>query len=212
MSNATIPVLEAVVRDRTGTRYAARLRKEGRMPAVVYGHGLDTAHISVDDKIINEVLHSHAHLIMLNIDGKEESCVIKDVQWNHMSSHIIHVDFTRVDLNEEVTVEVDITIKGDAVGLKTAGAILEHPLDTLQVICKATDIPEIITVDVSDLEAGKTITVADLQLADGVKAITDAETIVASVNIMAEQPEEEGEAADGEPEVIGRPAKEEEAK
>ena len=137
---------------------------------------------------------------------------IKDVQWDHMSSNIIHVDFNRVDLNEEVTVDVEVTVKGDAVGLKTAGAILEHPLGTLEVICKATDIPEMIVVDVSGIEVGEAITVADLKLPAGVKAVTDAETIVATVNIMAEVEEEETDADTEEPEVIGRPAKEDDEK
>ena len=127
-----------------------------------------------------------------------------------MSSNIIHLDLARVNLSEEVTVEVELTFTGDAVGLKTAGAILEHPMANIEVTCKASDIPEVIKVDVSALEAGESLTVADLKLPAGVVAATDSEAVVATVQVMAEQPEEETtEASDAEPEVIGRPAKQE---
>ena len=210
MSTATIPSVEATVRERTGSRYTARLRAEGRMPVVVYGHGLEPAHLSVDTDEINELLHHHAHLLNIKIDGKEETVVLKDAQWDHMSSNIIHLDLARVNLSEEVTVEVELTFTGDAVGLKTAGAILEHPMANIEVTCKASDIPEVIKVDVSALEAGESLTVADLKLPAGVVAATDSEAVVATVQVMAEQPEEETtEASDAEPEVIGRPAKQE---
>ncbi|HAI13082.1 MAG TPA: 50S ribosomal protein L25 [Phycisphaerales bacterium] len=209
MSTATIPVIEATVRERTGTRYTARLRKEGRLPVVVYGHGLDPLHLSVDNDEINELLHQHAHLLNVKVDGKEETVVLKDAQWDHMSSHIIHLDLARVNLSEEVTVEVDLVFTGDAIGLKTAGAIIEHPLSTLEITCKASDIPEMIKVDVSALEAGESLSVADLKLPAGIVAATDEEAVVAAVQVMAEVPDEDTEAAGDEPEVIGRPAKEE---
>lgn len=207
MSTATIPVIEAIVRDRLGSRYTARLRNEGRLPIVVYGHGQEPLHLSVDSEEINDLLHQHVHLLNIKVDGKEESVVVKDAQWDHLSSHIIHLDFARVDLTEEVTVEVELTFTGDAIGLKTAGAILEHPLQSIEVTCKASDIPEVITVDVSALEAGVSLTVAELKLPAGVVAATDGETIVAAVHVMSEKIEETTVASDAEPEVIGRPAK-----
>jgi large subunit ribosomal protein L25 len=209
MSTATIPTIEATVRERTGSRYTARLREQGRMPVVVYGHGQEPAHLSVDSEEINELLHQHAHLMTIKVDGKEETVVLKDAQWDHMSSNIIHLDLARVNLSEEVTVEVELTFTGEAVGLKTAGAILEHPMSSIEVTCKASDIPEIIKVDVTALKTGDTLTVADLKLPEGVVAATDGEAIVATVHVMAEQPENEAAAGEGEPEVIGRPAKEE---
>ncbi|MBL4702016.1 MAG: 50S ribosomal protein L25, partial [Phycisphaeraceae bacterium] len=136
-----------------------------------------------------------------------------DIQWNHLGSHLIHVDLARVDLSEEITVELDVTISGDAVGLKTAGAILEHPQTNIEISCKANNIPELINVDVTDMQAGETISVADLKLPEGVTAVTDGEAVIAVIHVMAEVTEEEaGEGTDAEPEVIGRPAKEEEAK
>lgn len=209
MSTTTIPVVTATVRERTGSRYTARLRNEGRLPVVVYGHGETPLHLSVDAEQINELLHQHVHLLTISLDGKEQSVVVKEAQWDHLSTTIIHLDLARVNLSEEVTVEVELNFTGDPVGLKTAGAILEHPLSSLEVTCKASDIPEVITIDVSALEAGASMTVAELTLPVGVVATADGETIVASVHVMAEQPEEEeGEASDAEPEVIGRPAKE----
>jgi large subunit ribosomal protein L25 len=212
MSTTTIPVIQATTRERLGSRYTVRLRKEGRLPVVVYGHGEAPLHLSVDNHEINELLHQHAHLLTLNVDGKEETVVLKDAQWDHLSSHIIHLDLARVNLSEEVTVEVDLTFTGEAVGLKTAGAILEHLLATLEVSCKASDIPEVITVDVSNLQAGESLSIADLTLPAGVVAVGDGETIVASIQVMDEVPVEVTDATDAEPEVIGRPAKEEDKK
>lgn len=207
--STTIPVVQATVRDRLGSRYTARLRKEGRLPVVVYGHGEAPLHLSVDNHEINELLHEHVHLLTISVDGKEESVVVKDAQWDHLSSHIIHLDLARVNLSEEVTVEVDLTFTGEAIGLKTAGAILEHPLDKIDISCKASDIPEVITVNVSAMQAGDTLTVADLKLPEGVVAVTDGDTIVAAIHVMSELPEVVAAPAEGaQPEVIGRPAKE----
>ncbi len=210
MSTATIPTIQATVRERTGSRYTARLRAEGRMPVVVYGHGQEPAHLSVDNEEINELLHQHAHLLNVVVDGKEETVVLKDAQWDHMSSNILHLDLARVNLSEEVTVEVELKFVGEPVGLKVAGAILEHPQDTIEVTCKASDIPEVIKVDVSGLEAGESLTLSDLVLPAGVTVDTETDTVLASVQVMAEIPDEDetAEAGDAEPEVIGRPAKE----
>ena len=98
MSQET-PALEANKRDRLGTRYSRRLRREGRLPAVVYGHGMDPVHITVDQEIFTDFLHTGAHLVSLQTDGRAETCLIKGVQYDHLGDNIIHVDLTRIDLN-----------------------------------------------------------------------------------------------------------------
>lgn len=205
MATHDIPQLDAHVRTDTGKRPAARLRKEGKLPAVVYGHGQDPVHVSVDSKTLNHLLHENAHLLTFNIDGKQDSVLIKDVQWDYLGDTIIHADFTRVDLSETVTVEVELEFVGEAIGLKENGAYIEHPNPMLEIECRADSIPSSIQVDVSALNVEDSITVADLTLPNGVTATTDEETVVAVVHMAAEEEEAdaEGEAADGEPEVIG---------
>lgn len=211
MAKNNIPEVQTQVRERLGTRYAARLRQEGRLPAVIYGHKQDVVSISLDYREFTDLLHDHVHLIQAVVDSKTEPCLVKDVQWNHLGTQIIHVDLARVDLTEEVEVEVDLEITGETRALDQAGAILNHPENTITVACRADAIPEIITVDISELDVNESITVGDLKLPSGVRAITDADTVLAQIQIVEETPEEE-EAPEGaeEPEIIGRGAEEEE--
>jgi len=214
MATQTIPQLSAEVREKLGTRYTRRLRDQGQLPAVVYGHGEKPLHVSVSGKELVDLLHHNAHLVELSVGSETVPCLVKEVQWDHLSAHIIHADLTRVDLNERVTVDVEIELFGDAEapGLKEDGAILEQPLANLQIECLATDIPEKIRVDVSGMNAGDSITVADVSLPDKITASSDPETTVAHIAIVQEVSEEEiaGEAGEAEPEVIGRPAEGEE--
>lgn len=213
MATQTIPQIKAEVRDRLGTRYSARLRKEGRLPVVIYGHQQEPVHASVNLDEAVEVLHRNAHLVELVLGSQSEPCLVKDIQWNHLGSQIIHLDLARVDLTERVTVEVELEFIGEPAAVKQAGVILEHLITEVEVECVATNIPERIQVDVSAMQIGDTLTVADLKLPEGVDVVTDGETIVASVTEVADEPEPVAAAADAaaEPEVIGRKAKEDEA-
>ena len=205
MSTATQPKITAELRDKTGSRYAARTRAQGKLPAVIYGHKQDPVSISVDLKAMTELLHHNAHLIEVDVAGKTESCLVKDVQWNHLGNKILHVDLARVDLSEEVEVEVEIELTGEAVGLKEAGAILEQNTNTIEVKCRADAIPEILTHDVSAMNVGDSLLVSDLTLPSGVTAVSEPDTLVAHISVAkaATEDEEAGEGGD-EPEVIGK--------
>src|SRR5690554_1476781 len=102
MATKEMPKLKTEARERLGTRYARRLRAEGKLPAVVYGHEQEPVSVTVDAGELQDILHSHAHLVEVDIAGQTGPCLIKDVQWDHLSTTIIHVDLTRVDLSEEV--------------------------------------------------------------------------------------------------------------
>ncbi|MEX0774964.1 MAG: 50S ribosomal protein L25 [Phycisphaeraceae bacterium] len=206
MATTTIPKIKVHKRERTGSRYAARLREKGQLPAVVYGHGQEPLHVSLDAKEMDHLLHQHTHILEVEADGKTEPCLIKDVQWDHLGSTVVHVDLARVDLSESVTVEVDLVLVGEAPGLKETGAILEHPVAVIEIECLATQIPQNIKVDVSALNAGDVITVADLKLPEGVTTTLDEDTVLATVTIVQEAVEEVIAPAAGgeEPEVIGR--------
>lgn len=211
MSKRDIPRIPGQTRDRSGTRYANRLRNEGRLPGIVYGHKQDPVPLSVDYKQLVDLLHLNYHLIELEVDGKVDACLVKDVQWNYLGTKIVHIDLARVDLSEQVEVEVSIELTGEPAALQEAGAVLSQPLTSIELRCRADEIPESIIHDVSELEAGHSITVSDLTLPEGVVAVTDPETLVAQIQIQEELPEEEpAVAATEEPEVIGQAEEKEE--
>lgn len=206
MSTATQPRIRAEVRDRTGSRYAARTRAQGKLPAVIYGHRQDPLHVSVDAHELIELLHHNAHLIEVEVAGKSEPCLVKDVQWDHLGKRIIHVDLTRVDLSEEVEVEIELKLVGEAVGLKQVGALLEQAAATIEVKCRADAIPEFLTHDVAAMDVGDSLLVSDLKLPAGVTIVSDPDTLVAHISVTKEEVEEEAAAAEGsaEPEIIGK--------
>lgn len=203
MATAQIPQIESQTRARVGTREAQRLRQAGQLPAVIYGHKQDPVHVSVDQAEITRLLHEHAHMLQVAVDGRTESCLIKDVQWDYLGSSIIHVDLARVDLTEQVSVDVELTLVGDPIGLKESGAYLDHPMTHIKVQCLASQIPESIPVNISPLEVGQSLTVADLSLPEGVTAVDDAEMLVVTVHRAAAVEEEAEDDADvAQPEVI----------
>ncbi len=207
-----IPKVTVETRDRLGTRYASRLRKTGRLPAVIYGHQKDPVHVAMNAKEITTLVHDNAHLLEVKLADAAEPCLIKDVQWDYLGKEIIHVDLTRVDLSETVEVEVGIELVGEAVGLKEEGAFMDNPVSQITIECRADSIPELVEVDVSQLAVDQAITVADLKLPEGVKCTMDPDTIIAQVSIAEEEVVATEPAAEGaEPEVIGKKPEEGEA-
>ncbi len=207
MSTATQPKIQAEVRDRTGTRYAARIRSQGKLPAVIYGHKKDPVHVATDAKALVDLLHNNAHLIEVEVAGKTEPCLVKDIQWNHLGSKIIHIDFARVDLTEEVAVELEVELIGLAAGLKEVGAVLDQSTNKIQVKCRADAIPEKLTHDVSEMGVGDSLLVSGLTLPAGMTAVSDPDTLIAHLSVTKVEVEEEEEvAAEGadEPAVIGK--------
>ena len=204
MSNET-PVLEAQTRTKLGSRYAIRLREQGQLPAVLYGHKQDPVHVAINARALHEVLISGAHVIEVQVDGKAEPCLIKDVQYDYLDTTPVHVDLARVDLNEEVTVELEVVFKGEPAALNEAGAMLSTPHTSANVSCKANAIPEELVCDVSELGLDDSIYVQDLKLPDGVTLAEDANFLLAQIVIQQAVAEDDGdaEAGDGEPEVIG---------
>ena len=215
MATHEIPTIHADARTTLGSRPTAKLRTTGQLPAVIYGHKQDPVHVSLNRGEITGLLHHNAHVIEVEVDSKKEPCLIKDVQWDHLGSELIHVDLARVDLTERVTVEIELELVGEAVGLKESGTILEHHLNQIEVKCLASDIPEQVRMDISELNVGQSLTVSDLVLPEGVEATQAADTLIAAIHVVTEAEEtEEGEATPGagEPEVIGKADKPDEGK
>jgi len=203
--------LTAKKRDATGTKACRRLREAGAVPAIVYGHQEAPLAIQVSTEELDRALRSHSRMFDLKIGRKKESVLLKAIQHDAFGDHIIHADFVRVAMNEAVEIKVPITLKGTP---KVEHAVLQQTLDTLEVECLPSDIPEEILCPVANLQVGDSVTVADLQMPPGVKVLTDAEMVVATLSPAVTSKAEEAEAAvaegAAEPEVIGHGAEEEE--
>lgn len=205
------PTLPAESRDKVGSRYSHRLREAGRVPAVLYGHGEQPSHLHLDRHELTKLVHHGAHLLELTLAGKSESCLIKSIQYDHLGDEIVHLDLTRVDLTEDVELEIELQLEGEPKALEAEGAILSHPVQSLNIKCRANVIPENIVLRIDDLTTDRPITVADVTPPPGVTLLDDPETVLASITIVQEMPEEEEpEAAEGEePEVIGKAGEQE---
>jgi large subunit ribosomal protein L25 len=203
--------LKAEARDHTGSKTAVQVRKQGRIPAIVYGHKEQPVAISLDRHDFTEGIHHGHRLMNVQLGKKKESVIIKDLQYDHLGKNIIHADLMRVSATERVKVNIPIELKGTAKGTHSGGIIEEH-LDSLEVECKVTDIPEVISVRVNDIDIGENLHAGDIELPEGVKLITDKDALVVTCHLVAaaktaEELEAEQPVA---PEVIGE-VKEEEA-
>lgn len=197
-------------REAHGKRQAQRLRREGKVPGVIYGHGQEPRNVAVDFKGLENALEHGAHIIELNLDGRPQPVLIKQVQFEPVSQAPLHVDFVWVDLNERVVVSVPLEFRGTPVGLHEGGLFEEHLVD-LEIEALASKIPDSIRVNVNDLQVGQSLRVSDLDLPAGATPVTAGETVICAVRAKAVSPEEE-EAAElaaeegevSEPELIRR--------
>lgn len=208
-----IEKLVAEPRTALGTRSSRKLRAEGRLPAVIYGHGEKPESVSVLRHDLEVALLHGARTLEVELNGTTNPYLIKDVQYDHLDHLPIHVDLTRVDLHERVTVRIAVEPRGTPKGV-SEGGILDLVLPEIEVECLVTEIPGTLHPLVVELDIDDVLTVKDLELPPGVVAVTDPEDRVAVVRRLAvaeevEEPEEP-EAEDVEPERIGRVRKEEE--
>ncbi len=206
-----IPQIKTSARDRLGSRYAKRLREAGNLPAVIYGHGHDPIHVAVDAREFGNILDLHARLVEVVVDGNPQACLLKDVQYDFLDRTPVHVDLAIVNLDEVVEVEIGLDLLGEAIGLKVAGAMLDQQFTQVAVKCKARDIPESITHDISAMEAGTALRASDLTLPAGVSLAIDGDVILAQIEVREEQAEAVATGATAEPEVITKGKKEDPA-
>ena len=202
--------LVAEPREGTGKGVARKLRAAGRVPAVLYGHGMDSTAVSVDARDLYHILHTGAGtnvLVDLVVDGSDHLIIPRDVQRDHIYGRFIHVDFLAVRRDEKLQLSIPVRIVGESVGVK-AGGVVEHHLWELEVESLPGDVPEAIDADISNLEIGMSLRVSDLVAPKGATILTDPEESVVAVQqpqMAVELEEEEAlaaaealEAAEGE--------------
>ena len=200
-------VLKATKREEIGTRHVRRLRKQGFIPAVIYGHGEGTVSVTLNEHEVELAIQHGERLLELEFEGKMHNVLIKEVQWETYGQEVIHVDLARVDLDERVEVTVKIVLKGTPAGA-SEGGVLQQMASEVRIEVAVRSIPEEILVVINEMNVGDKLTLGDLSLPDGATLIGDAAAPVASVNVIAEEEEveaaEEGEeGASTQPEIIG---------
>jgi large subunit ribosomal protein L25 len=204
------PELNVEPREVQGSRGTRRLRRQGLVPGIVYGGGEEPRTFQANDRDLSRLLSSGAAVFDLKFDGNAIPVIVKDQQLHPVRSDLMHIDMLRVNLNETIQTTVMVEVHGaeEAPGVKEGG-VLEQVTRELHIEALPGDIPERIDVDVSDLEAAGTRTLADVSPPKGVKFLDDPEeTLIATITIPTEEPEEpeveeetglvaEGEAAEG---------------
>jgi large subunit ribosomal protein L25 len=216
--------LQAKPRTETGKGAARTLRRQGYIPGVIYGHGEETRACQVESKQVEKLLMAGSYestVIDLKLeDGATSSVLIREVQVHPYRSEVLHIDFLTVRKGEKVKLEVPVRLVGLAPGVKEGG-IMEHLRHDVEVRCIPSKIPEALDLEISEMNIGDSVTVADLQVPEDVEVLTDAAATIASIvppavikveEEVVEEVEEEGVVEEeAEPEVVsrGRPAEEE---
>jgi large subunit ribosomal protein L25 len=198
-------------REALGTRVSRRLRKSGKIPAVLARKGEDPLHLLVDAKEFSQIVKKHARIINLTHPAGKDKVFIKEVQYDHLDEHAIHVDFTRIAMDQLLTIEVPLLLKGKPTGVSEEGGVLDQYVKVLKIQCLPDAIPDHVEVDVTSLKKDVKLTVKDLHLAPGLKAALDPDLLLAIV--QEHKVEEAAVAAVAgavEPEVIKKPKETEE--
>jgi large subunit ribosomal protein L25 len=214
-------LLDATVRTTIGKNEARRTRREGRVPAVVYGAATergsrDAVAIAVDPKSLLRILHSEAGantLISLKLDGVDTKVLVKDFQLDPITHQVLHADFYRVAMDKMIEVTIPINLKGEPKGVKLQGGILEFVRREIQIECLPAEIPEHIDVDVSELMVNQGIRLKDVATSPKWRPVTDPDTMLVHVILAkaeeAAQTATEAAPTTAEPEVIKKGKKEE---
>ena len=199
--------LKAEPRDGTGKGAARKIRAGGRVPAVVYGRGVDAMPVTVDAKELFHLLHTDAGmnvLVDLHVNSDQMLAMPREIQRDHIRGTFVHVDFLRIARDEKITVEVPVHLVGESHGVKEGG-VVEHHLWNLQLECFPQDVPSSIEADITPLGIGDSLKVSDLKLPDKTTLLTSLdETIVSIVHpqilVVEEEAAEEveGEEVEGE--------------
>lgn len=189
----------------TGSGSSKRLRTEGQVPGSLYGLGKDPITLAVDHRELRQALTTDAALnaiITLKVDDADELCIVRELQRHPVRHDVIHVDFVRVDADVEILVEVPIILEGEAKQVLDEQGVVDQVAYTLSVYAKPNAIPNELTLDVSDLVVGDTITVSDITLPSGARTEADPDEAIVTASITRaaiEDEELEGEeAAEGE--------------
>jgi large subunit ribosomal protein L25 len=200
-------VLNVSVRSELGSGRVRRLRRSGRIPAILYGHGEANVNLAIPTTEIRAALRHGSKLVDLK-GSLSEKALIRAVQWDCYGVDVLHVDLTRVSEQERVQVTVSLELRGEAPGVKEGGMV-DHHLFDVEIECPAGEIPDKLIASMRNLHLGQSIMLADIPLPPHVVLLTPTDTLVVSCQAQVPtQDVDEAAAGPAEPEVIGRKAEE----
>jgi large subunit ribosomal protein L25 len=203
-------VLEVTKRELHGRRNNSRLRRTGKLPAVIYGHGQEPLSVSVSVEGLEASLRHGAKVVELK-GAADGQALFQDIQWDTFQQHVLHVDLLRVDAKDRVEIEVDLLLRGVAPG-ENEGGVVEHLVHRLEIETDPAHIPDHLHVNINHLRLGGMLKIKDIiDMPEGAKVLGDEDMVLVQCVEPTELPEEEGMGEGAEPEVIGRKAGEEEA-
>lgn len=198
--------LAATPRSAAGSAAARRLRAEGHIPGVLYGHGMTPVSLTVERRDLRIALSGPAGvntLLNLEVGGQKYPAVVKELQRHPIKRTVSHIDFLQVSMTEEITVQVPVHLEGEAKAVASEGMLVDRAVDTIEVRCTPGNMPAQITIDITEMQPGDVIRLADITLPAGVTATGDEEMpVVTTLHTAAEaaeaaEGEGEGEAAEG---------------
>ena len=201
--------INAQKRDAFGKNASYRIRREGRVPAVLYGEGLTTVSLALDKKDVIHILKSDTGentLFKVGFDGEQRDAMIKALQVDPVSDELLHVDLIQISMDKAIRVSVPIEHTGEPIGVKTEGGFVDFVTREVEVECLPKDIPEQITIDIAGLHLHQSIKVSDLTPPAGVKVISDPNTVLVLVQVPHEEKVEEKK--EGEEVVVAEEVKE----
>lgn len=201
MASAKKDTIAVETRSDTGTTGARALRKAGRVPAVVFGHGAAPAAVSVDARALEDLLHGgrRHHLLTITVDGgANDTALLRSIQRDPVSRRVVHVDLQRVGQSEAISTSIPIRVVGNAPGVKDFGGVLDIVTHLLEVTGPANELPEQIDIDISALGLREHVTAGDVKLPKGFTLDTSPETIVVSCESPRTHEEEAPAATEGE--------------
>lgn len=205
-------VLSASLRTVTGKQVKS-LRRQGQLPAVIYGHGVNPVAITLDAHSTSLILPtiSSSHLIEIDVEGQMHTVLVRERQRHPVRGELIHLDFHEVSMTETLRLMVGLSFVGEAPAVKTYNAVVVNNFEEIEIEALPGDLPENLHVDISGLkEIGDMIMVKDIQVPSGVTVLSDMDEIVVVVTPPVSDEEPAEEAGMSEPEVIERGKKEEE--
>jgi large subunit ribosomal protein L25 len=180
----TMPVQ---MRTGKGSRAAAKVRKQGHIPGIVYGSTEEPVLVSMPYKELDHAIRvQHARTLKITVNGKPQTVLIRELQWDYLGKEMVHIDLWRVDEAKRVKVVVPVELRG--VPKITGGGVLDQPFHQLHIECLAISIPDSIRLDITDLTLGAPIHVSDLKLPEGVKVLEAAEGVVVQLKLPGQEP------------------------
>jgi large subunit ribosomal protein L25 len=198
-------VLSVEVRNGRGTRVSRSLRKAGKLPAILYGHGEDPVSLTIPMEQVDAAVRHGQKLVELT-GGVTGQALLYDLQWDTYSAHVLHVDLMRVEAGQRVVVEIPVELRGVAPG-EREGGVIEQVLHEIKIDVPVAQIPDKLHVNINELHLNETITVSAIEdMPEGATFVTSADETVVHCMPPVELPEEEAVEAAAEPEVIGERA------